>query len=302
MIALMNSIPSRFKGASEYFSEKLTSLKKGLVERNQGYHFVIWISLVVVSLLSYSVYPVFSLNENQILYLFSAASQVMAAIYGLTITGYIFLRNELDRKADKDETFEEIVSLMKTEYFGFIIDISLVTLSSILFCILVMTVESDDHSVLIDLLINISVPTIITNLFLIVDFVAKILNPNSLEIASNRLREISSQDQSDDKGSLEEFLKNYNYLEQILEKYGMTFLEGGPSWPDDVSRRRIAKTKLVNILFRERKIDFELRNKLIELISFRNSIIHGSELYVSRSDVERSEQILNELKEILNIH
>jgi hypothetical protein len=40
---------------------------------------------------------------------------------------------------------------------------------------------------------------------------------------------------------------------------------------------------------------------LIELISFRNSIIHGSDLFVSKEDVEQSERILNQLKEILVI-
>jgi hypothetical protein len=280
---------------------KLKRLQEILIEKSTISNFIVWVSLSAASILVYYIYPVFNLNENQILYLFSAASQVIAAIYGLIITGYIFLRNELDRKADKDESFEEIVSLLKTEYFGSIVNISIVTLSSILLCFLVTVSETGQNKEIINILINLSVPTIITELILIISFVIKILNPNSLEIASNKLREITTRNESDNKGSLEGFLKNYNQIEYILEKYGTAFSDTEFQGYDNARRRRIAKSKLVNILFNEQKIDLPLRNNLIELISFRNSIIHGSDLFVSKEDVEQSERILNQLKEILVI-
>jgi|GEM_PF-7121262 hypothetical protein len=54
------------------------------------YFSALWIVLSVVSTsvgLSSLVTP---LNENQVLYLFSTTGQVIAAIYGLTLTGFIF--------------------------------------------------------------------------------------------------------------------------------------------------------------------------------------------------------------------
>jgi hypothetical protein len=48
------------------------------------------------------------LDENQILYLFSISAQVIAAIYGLTLTGFIFLRNELSREEFEDETLVDL--------------------------------------------------------------------------------------------------------------------------------------------------------------------------------------------------
>ncbi|MEX8493217.1 hypothetical protein, partial [Sphaerotilus sp.] len=41
---------------------------------------------------------IFYLNENQILYIYSTSAQVIAGIYGLTLTGFIFYRNELSRE------------------------------------------------------------------------------------------------------------------------------------------------------------------------------------------------------------
>ena len=54
-------------------------------------------ALVVLWVIGAHLHPLLELSENQALYTFSSESQVIAAIYGLTITGYIFLRNQQDR-------------------------------------------------------------------------------------------------------------------------------------------------------------------------------------------------------------
>jgi hypothetical protein len=45
-------------------------------------------------------HALFELTENQIMYLYSTSAQVLAAVYGLTLTGYIFLRGDLNREAE----------------------------------------------------------------------------------------------------------------------------------------------------------------------------------------------------------
>lgn len=57
--------------------------------------------------------PALTLNENQVLYLFSTSAQVIAAIYGLTLIGFLFFRNELNREATKDETLTEAIDQLK---------------------------------------------------------------------------------------------------------------------------------------------------------------------------------------------
>jgi hypothetical protein len=57
------------------------------------------------------------LNENQILYLFSTSAQVIAAIYGLTLTGFVFFRSELNRQEFEDETLVDAVESLKRRYF-----------------------------------------------------------------------------------------------------------------------------------------------------------------------------------------
>lgn len=283
---------------NDYLQKTGNILKRRRSLRNIG----IWLLMAISSILLYHFYPVFILNENQILYIFSSASQVIAAIYGLIITGYIFLRNELDRKADKDETYEEIISLLKTEYFLSIISISITAFTSISLCFLVLADETHHSIAILNYLINITIVTIIMTLLIIFSFVIKILNPNSLEIASDKLKEITTSDKADNKGSLELFLQTYNTIEYILDKYGTSLMYNNIDNIKPAKSKRIAKTKLADILFKGEKINLELRDKLIELISFRNSLIHGSDLTLSTKDVELAQEVLNRLKVSLGVN
>src|SRR6266404_1640095 len=58
-----------------------------------------------------------SLNETQIMYLFSTSAQVIATIYGLTLTGFVFFRNELNREESEDETLSDAVENLKARYY-----------------------------------------------------------------------------------------------------------------------------------------------------------------------------------------
>ena len=275
--------------------------RNGLIKKSSITNCIIWLTLTSITLIIYYSSPFFSLNENQILYLFSASSQVIAAIYGLIITGYIFLRNELDRKADNDDSFEEIVSILKADYFGSIVTISIVTFLSIALCILVIVDATSVYKITLDILINISVSVIFTELILIVTFVIKILNPKSIEIASDKLRAKTITSESGEKGSIEYFLTNFNQIEYILAKYATAITNPELTDYERVKRQRIPNPKLVHILFKDDRIDSALKDDLIKLISFRNSIIHGTNLFISKQDVELSKDILDRLKNSLGV-
>ncbi|PSU19934.1 hypothetical protein CTM97_18525 [Photobacterium phosphoreum] len=80
---------------------------------------VVWfivISFFALSLVSSLVglySPMFELNENQILYIYSTSAQVLAGIYGLTLSGFIFFRNELSREQFEDNLFSNLDSSNK---------------------------------------------------------------------------------------------------------------------------------------------------------------------------------------------
>lgn len=280
-------------------NKSTTKIKEKVLRKGEVISIVIWCLLSIVSLLFYYFYPLFILNEDQILYMFSSASQIIGALYGLIITGYIFLRTELEGKVDKDETYKEIIALMKTEYFRSIVIISIGAFASGILCFIVMGDESRKSGQFFNYLLNFSIPTIITTLIIIVLFVIKILNPRSLELASNKLRDITTRDNQNEKGSLEEFLRTYNKIEIILDKYGVSLLSFNTNGSDSFINKKVTRTKVVEILFKENKISLSLKNKLLKLISFRNSLIHGSSLVLSTGDVEFAEEILEQLESSL---
>lgn len=257
-----------------------------------------WITLIAISLTIQNIKPIY-INENQILYLFSAASQIIAAVYGLIITGYIFLRNELDRKVSDDESLEEIVKCLKDDYYTSIIYISFITLASITLCFISISLETHPNILLLNIMINISVATILLELVVIVFFVIKILNPNSFEMASNKIVNNTYEMKTGNKGSLEKFLYYYNQIEYILDKYGNAYIDIKNNEEPKYRKNNIAKTKLVYIIFNEGKITDRLKHRLIELISFRNSLIHGTDLSVSENAVKSAKEIFEELEEVL---
>lgn len=260
--------------------------------------------LLTISLFLCIWHPVFVINENQILYLYSSASQVLAGIYGLIITGYIFLRNELDRKVDKDETFEEVISILKADYFSSIISITFVTIISITLCFLVIVSERVEYWTLSSVLINITGSVILTDFFIIATFVIKILNPKNIEITSDKLRtEISKagNNKNTENGDIGEFLNNYNKIENIITKYGTIDQPDVESYRS-ARRKRFSNAKLARILHKDGRIDQTLMEDLIILISFRNSFIHGTDLDLYKEDVIESEKVLNALKKSLSVN
>lgn len=261
-------------------------------------YFFAWLIISSTSIVILFIKPIY-LNENQILYLFSASAQVIAAVYGLIITGYIFFRNELDRKVADDDSLEEIVKYLKDDYYISIIYISLITLASIILCFLTISLETHRNTLLLNIVLNISVTTIILELSAIVSFVIKILNPNSFELASKKLVNIDSTMNIGAKGSLEKFLQYFNQIEYILEKYGNAYIDIANNEEVKYRKRNIPKTKLVQIIYNEGKITDNLKHKLIELVAFRNGLIHGTDLSISEKAVENAKQIYEELNNAL---
>jgi len=258
---------------------------------------IAWLFMCTISIITSLINPILILNENQILYLFSAASQVIAAVYGLIITGYIFLRNELDRKAAEDDSYEEIILVLKNNYYKSIIYISIVTLISILLCFYVISLEDSGNKDWLSIALNVAVSTIVIELSLIVAFVIEIMNPKSFELASNKVLKQSALNTTGTNGSLEEFLKNYNNIEYTLEKYGNSYNQQELVDSYQYRKKSVSKTKLAFILFKEEKITSELKDRLIKLISFRNSLIHGTDLSISKEDEEEAKNVLKLLTE-----
>ena len=240
-----------------------------------------------------------SLNENQILYLFSTSAQVIAAIYGLTLTGFIFFRNELSREEFEDETLAEAVESLKARYFVLLVFITVLVSLTLLLANLAISYEGSGGAWLTALIINAGQSAFLTSLFVVAYFIFDVIAPKRIERASKGLQSVLDPTViGTAKGSLEDFLRNYNEIEMLLVNVGQKYSDTATfqsRYP-----RRFSNTRLAEILLRNERIDKLLFSRLRELITLRNSIIHGADPVVSQAIVAGSGDALAKLKAALD--
>lgn len=239
------------------------------------------------------------LNESQILYLSSTSAQVVAAVYGLTLTGFIFFRSELSREGVEDETLRDAVEILKARYFALLVFITVLVIVTLVLANLTIAWESVDGGPLRRFFLNGGQVGFVTSLLAIAYFVFDVISPKRIERASKSLQvDVDPHVEGQNAGSLDEFLKNYEQIESQLDLAGKAYL-GERVTDDKRRRRRMPNDRLVEILYRSQRIDKALRQQLRDLITLNNAIIHGADPVVSEEMVKVSAHALQELKTAL---
>ncbi len=243
--------------------------------------------------------PWIALNENQVLYLFSTSAQVIAAIYGLTLTGFLFFRTELNREALDDETLAEAVEQLKLRYYRQLVFITGLVALSLLAANLAISHEASPRLWLTTVFINVGQSIYAVALYAIALFVFDVVGPQRVEMASQRLQDkLDPSREAAVPGSLEEFLRSYNQIEQLLSDSSSVY-QGASTVTSEFRTRRISNTRLADFLLKAERISYALHQRLRELITLRNAIIHGAEPVVSQELVQASEQVLQDLRSSL---
>ncbi|MDW9402398.1 MULTISPECIES: hypothetical protein [Pseudomonas] len=246
-------------------------------------------------------HAIIKLSENQIMYLYSTSAQVLAAVYGLTLTGYIFFRGDLSREARADTTRAEPVAKLEHRYFQQLALITGLVMFTMLFTSLVFAYQNSSNTLLLTILLNLAQSLFAVSFITISFFVVDIVEPDGLQSASLALQnEIDPKDQAGERnGNLEVFLRNYNQIEGLLEStsniesVAMSVPEPGGY------NKRIPNSRKAAFLFQSKRISPDLLSKLKNLISLRNAIIHGADPKVSQHMVDQSSEVLAELQNSL---
>ena len=242
-----------------------------------------------------------SLNETQIMYLFSTSAQVLAAIYGLTLTGFIFFRNELNREEFEDETLVDAVESLKARYFVLLVFITIFVTFTLLLSNLAIAYESSGGVRLNTLIINAGQSAFLTSLSAVAYFIFDVISPKRVERASKSLqKKVDPVIVGQSQGNLVEFLRNYNEIQRLLENAGQVYQNSVVSAYERRNPRRLPNSRLTEILLRNERIDKQLSIRLRELITLRNAIIHGAEPVVSQAIVEASGDALRKLRTALD--
>lgn len=305
--------------------------------------------------------PIIDLSENQALYTFSSQAQVVAAIYGLTITGYIFLHNQQDRLADKDETIADVLDDIKIHQHYFITFLTVVSLASIFSAILAIVFRESPISALKVITQNSAAALFFVALLCTGYFVRDAMKPNKIEEASDRIKkEMESYSTSDGEiatntddlkvdppegdplqmelsptaldtleetahninpnvlpsgssraGGFEQFLSNYNNIEKSLEIFSNLYLELSRPVPDDfpsyekhhenkkLRHSNWTKPRIVHAMLAQGVVSQRLAENLLELIRYRNALVHGRDFFVPQEMLERVRKANSELSHVI---
>jgi len=288
---------------------------------NNFYQLYILVALMALIII-YGVFEVTSdalieVNEIQILYIFSASAQCVSGLFGLSLAGFIFLMNSLNRKVEEDETLIDAVQYLKDIYYRMIGMMGILTILSIALSLLLMALTSNELFIF-DVVMNITIIIVVSTIGFIICFGLNIVDPNKIENISDILREQEELEEIMDdfegkisfrfikdifkfqkrkdvdkvqqkKGDLKKFLIDYNSLEEILRNQVDEI--GNENKKLIRSMRSIAE-----LLYASNKISQSLYDELKTINKYRNYIIHSRDVSIGEKDNHIMSKILVETK------
>jgi hypothetical protein len=237
------------------------------------------------------------LRPDQFLYIYSSIAQVIAALYGLTVTGYIFFRNQQDPIEERDESLTEILGRIQERQYQFIKFLTLLSLSSILLAILaiaMMEVKTFPPPFLVS---STAAAAFIASIYWTGYFVTDALRPGQIERVSQAIKqelEPARSPAASIPGAFERFMVEFKRLESELNAFaerhlmfsgGITATSQAEFQRRPVNKNSWTKPRIVRALMDQEIVDRELGELLIMQIRYRNALVHGEDMFVPEEAV-----------------
>ena len=256
------------------------------------------ILLFVIALFSF----VTPLNENQILYLSSTLAQVAATLFGLSITGYIFLEDKLTKDSEKDETLIDVIEKLKDTFRHILLTGGIITGIALLFCvfnILMAANDIDSNSHLVQYyFIRCSIIFSAASIFSTFRFVYKTIDPKKLKkisqqgVKDTKFGKVAKENKN--KNYLQEFLQEYNQLNRDVDAYIETLL--GENYERKTAYKNFYFLKLHEIINDDQ---FQMLQKIRK---FRNYTVHGDTMFVDKPTMDAMNKLSKEIHNALEAH
>ncbi len=242
--------------------------------------------------LCFSPIDIFSMEA--IAEVLTTSAEVVAGLYGLTLTGYIFFQDRLQQKADSDDLLEDIITLLKKRYHNMVLILSGICFMVIFsaFSFIIYNVDSGliplesyyfwGYETLFMVFV-----TLLFNIY----FIIVVVDPDKIPRASLQYKQkLSNSDK--ELGSLQEFLQDYEDIEQILIKKseGIAVSHLGTN-PWKALKHLNGKEKL-----EIRKIVSDpLLKKLTKLSQYYNYMVFSQEMTVTKEMCTLAKEVKIEL-------
>lgn len=227
----------------------------------------------------------------------TTSTEVIAGLYGLTLTGYIFFLDRLQQKAEDDEMLEDIIALLKKRYHNMVL-----VLSGICFAVILLSfnfIIYNPESNLIPMQAYYfwgyeSLFLVFVTLLFNIYFVITVVDPDKIPRTSLRYKQKMSNS-DDELGSLQEFLQNYEDIEEILKSQstGLAVSQLGTN-PWKALKHLNGKEKL-----EIRKIVSDpLLINLTKLSQYYSYMVFSQEMTVSKEMCDLAKSVKEELEKL----
>lgn len=241
------------------------------------------------------MFPVIVYETDAVGSVMSTCSEVLAGLYGITLTGYIFFADRFQDTSREDESLYDAVQALLIRYNHMAGFISLLCLVCIVFAEGIVLYGS--NSLLPDWLYRFCVNETLLLCFctfdLILYFVISVLDPHKVNRISNHKKAKISEDTA--LGDPEEFMavwgqieeQLYALREELISK--MRFIPGA-----NHNKPQIVQT--LEVLRNYGRINVNLWRKLDKLRQYYNLSLHDMNMAVSREMCDLAKDALTELE------
>lgn len=236
------------------------------------------IFVIEIALITLALFSILDINENQLLYLSSTLSQVVATLFGLTITGYIFLEDRLKSSSEKDDTLVDAIDALKLEFRKSLLTIGVLTGISIIFCLSNMIIGNNLSTIpglLADIVLYNSIAITIATIIFIIRFVFKVTDPQKIKKISvkekNAIEKSNNYLNNQGTNYFSQFMQEFNKLEKFLINYAQKYSNNSPVLSFYQALRIIQCNEL---------LDNGTIKELQQLRKYRNYVVHGDSVFV----------------------
>lgn len=242
--------------------------------------------------------PVKFFSMESIAQVLTTSAEVIAGLYGLTLTGYIFFIDRLQQKADDDELLEDIIALLKKRYHNMVLILSGSCFVVILLAFTFIIYQPESNILPIQAYYFWGYETLllvyITLLFNIY-FIITVVDPDKIPRASLQYKQKLSNSDTE-LGSLQEFLQDYEDIEQLLiaKSEGLAVSQIGTN-PWKALKHLNGKEKIEI----RKLVSDPLLRKLSIVGQYYSYMVFSQELTVTKEMCDMAKEVKKELSEII---
>lgn len=225
--------------------------------------------------------------------------QIIAALYGLTLTGYIFFSDRL-LSSDSANTIDgvddvsDIIRLLQTRYYRMIIVISIWSICSFIIVesMVLYGVDriAEQQSPLIQHILVFEVfVSLFYNIALIFYFVINVVDPDKFKRISRKYK-AKLESQNGEYCSAIEFIEPFEKINILITENMSTLMKSSEGKKSRIS------LKMIKSMYRQKILDSALYNKIVILVTYSQYLSFSDDFTASKELCDLANEVLAELE------